>query len=106
MTDLDELDLQVTGEIWSWRGPAPYFFVSVPAAECRQLHEISTSVTYGWGLIPVRAHVGATEWQTSLFPKDGLYLVPLKGAVRRAERLDVGDTVTVGLTVAPRRMPG
>jgi hypothetical protein len=51
-------------------------------------------------MIPVRARIGATEWQTSLFPKDGLYVVPLKDAVRRAEGLDEGDTVTVRLTVA------
>ena len=59
-------------------------------------------MTYGWGMIPVRARIGATEWETSLFPKDGLYVVPLKDAVRRAERLDDGDTVTVRLTVADR----
>jgi hypothetical protein len=63
---------------------------------------VSTGVTDGWGMIPVRARVGATEWETSLFPKDGLYVVPLKDAVRRAEGLDEGDTVTVRLTVADR----
>ena len=25
------MDLDVTGEIWHWRGPAPYYFVTVPA---------------------------------------------------------------------------
>ena len=40
---------------------------------------------------------------TSLFPKDGGYLVPVKDAVRRAEGLEQGDVVTVQLTVAPRR---
>ncbi len=42
-------------------------------------------------MIPVRARIGATEWNTSLFPKDGLYVVPVKDAVRRAEGLDEGD---------------
>jgi hypothetical protein len=51
-------------------------------------------------MIPVRARIGATEWRTSLFPKDGLYVVPVKGAVRHAEGLEEGDTVTVRLTVA------
>jgi len=56
-------------------------------------------VSYGWGMIPVAARIGATGWTTSLFPKDGRYIVPVKAGVRRAERLDVGDTVTVRLTV-------
>ncbi|SDY18862.1 protein of unknown function [Modestobacter sp. DSM 44400] len=93
-------DLEVTGDVWHWRGPAPFFFVTVPADESQHLHAVSTAVTYGWGMIPVRARIGATEWTTSLFPKDGLYLVPVKDAVRRAEELDEGDTVTVRLTVA------
>lgn len=36
---------------------------------------------------------------TSLFPKDGLYIVPVKLGVRKAEGIEVGDTVTVRLTV-------
>jgi hypothetical protein len=51
-------------------------------------------------MIPVLAQVGDTEWETSLFPKNGLYVVPLKDAVRAAEGLDEGETVTVRLTVA------
>jgi hypothetical protein len=50
-------------------------------------------------MIPVTVRIGATEWTTSLFPKDDRYLVPLKAAVRRAEKLEEGDTVTVRLTV-------
>jgi hypothetical protein len=67
------------------------------------LHALSRAVTYGWGMIPLRARIGATEWATSLWPKEGLYIVPVKDAVRRAEGLDVGDTVTVRLTVAGPR---
>ncbi len=93
-------DLDFTGAIWHWRGPSPYHFVTVPEEESTFLHEVSTVVTYGWGMIPVKARIGATEWETSLFPKDGLYVVPVKDAVRRAEGLDVGDTITVRLSVA------
>ena len=56
-------------------------------------------MSYGWGMIPVTGLIGATEWTTSLFPKDGRYVVPLKTVVRRAEGLDVGDVVAVRLTV-------
>jgi hypothetical protein len=50
-------------------------------------------------MIPVTARIGATKWTTSLYPKDGRYIVPVKADVRRAERLEVGDQVTVRLSV-------
>ena len=97
---LTGMDLEFTGDLWHWRGPSPYYFVTVPEEESSDLHAISTAVTYGWGMIPVRARIGATEWETSLFTKDGRYVVPVKDAVRRAEGLDEGDTITLRLTVA------
>lgn len=103
LSEPDGLDVDFTGGLWYWRGPSPFYFVSVPDEEIRELHALSRAVTYGWGMIPVRARIGATEWATSLWPKDGLYIVPVKDAVRRAEGLDVGDTVTVRLTVAARK---
>ena len=48
-------------------------------------------LTYGWGVIPARVVVGDTEWTTSLFPKDGRYLVPLKDRIRKAEGIELGD---------------
>jgi hypothetical protein len=46
-------------------------------------------------MIPVRVRIGETAWRTSLFPKEGRYLVPLKQAVRRAEGFAEGDVVDV-----------
>ncbi len=96
--DHDGMDMEFSGEIWQWRGPAPYYFVTVPEEESLDLQELSTAVTYGWGMIPVWVRIGDTEWATSLWPKDGRYVVPLKDVVRKAEGLDEGDTVTVRLT--------
>lgn len=85
--------------MWFWRGPSPYHFVTVPEEECAALAAASASVTYGWGMIPVAARIGGTRWTTSLFPKNGGYIVPLKDVVRKGEALAVGDTVTIRLTV-------
>lgn len=93
------MKLEFSGEIWFWRGPAPHHFMTVPDEECAELEAASAFVTYGWGMIPVTAQIGATEWTTSLFPKDGRYIVPVKASVRNAEGLELGDTVTVRLTV-------
>ena len=50
-------------------------------------------------MIPVRVRVGRTTWATSLFPKDGGYIVPIRASARAAERLEEGATVAVGLDV-------
>lgn len=94
------VDLEFSGEIWFWRGPAPWHFITVPEHECSQLETMSSAVTYGWGMIPVTVEIGKTRWTTSLWPKDGRYIVPLKTDVRGAEALKLGDTVTVHLTVS------
>ena len=93
------VDVEFSGQVWRWKGPSPYHFVTVPAAQSDDLRETSALVTYGWGMIPVEVHIGTTTWTTSLFPKDGGYVLPLKDRVRRAEAIEVGDAVTVRLTV-------
>ena len=93
------MDLEFSGEIWFWRGPAPWFFVTVPDPECAEIAAAASLVTYGWGMIPVAARIGTTGWTTSLWPKDGAYLVPIKAFVRKAEGLELGEPVTVLLTV-------
>ena len=94
------MDLEFTGEVWEWRGPAPHHFVTVPEDECADLEATAAMVSYGWGMIPVTVHLGESRWTTSLWPKDGRYIVPLRLAVRRAEGIEIGDTVTVHLTVS------
>jgi len=91
--------IEFNGEIWFWRGPAPWFYITVPEEQSRDLKTISGFVTYGWGMIPVNVRIGKTEWKTSLFPKDGRYIVPIKASVREAENLAAGDHVTVRLEV-------
>lgn len=87
------------GKIFYWRGPAPHYFVSVPEEQSLDLKAISGFVTYGWGMIPVRVQIGGSQWTTSLFPKDGRYLVPIRLNIRKAEDLEVDDEVTVQLEV-------
>ena len=93
------MDLEFSGEVFEWRGPSPYYFVSVPDEECSAIEAVAAQVTYGWGVIPVAARIGSTPFTTSLFPKDGGYLVPLKDKVRRAEGLELGDVTAIRLTL-------
>lgn len=84
--------------IWYWRGPAPYHYVTVPEVVRDGLREWAF-ISYGWGMIPVTATIGETTWPTSLFPKDGGYVLPLRDSVRAAEDLAIDDTPSVILRV-------
>ena len=93
------MNIEFNGRILFWKGPAPWFFVTVPAKQSLDLQAILGFVTYGWGMIPADVRIGKTGWKTSLFPKDGYYIVPIKASVRKAENLEEGDKVTVRLEV-------
>ena len=93
------MEIDFTGTIIFWKGPAPFFFIAVPAEQSQDIKAVSSMVTYGWGVIPVLVRIGKTEFTTSLFPKDGLYLVPIKVSVRKAEGLEKGDQVQVHLEI-------
>lgn len=93
------LTLNFSGPVWYWRGPAPHYFVTVPAEQAQQIRAAARLVTYGWGMIPVRARVGDSEWKTSLFPREELYILPIKLMIRKAEKIEEGDDVTVQLDV-------
>jgi len=93
------MNIQFNAPIWFWRGPAPWYFVTEPEQQRHDLKAISGAVTYGWGMIPATVRIGKTTWKTSLFPKDGSYIVPIKTTVRKAEKLAEGDTVTIHLEV-------
>src|SRR5215218_7753693 len=91
------MDQEFVGEVIEWRGPAPYYFVSVPEEESAVLRGAASAAGYGWGMLPIRVRIGSTEWKTSLWQKDGGYLIPLKDAVRKPEGLDAGDAVDIRL---------
>lgn len=93
------MHLEFSGVIFHWRGPSPYLFVKVPPEQGAEIKAVAGLVTYGWGVIPVRVRVGRTEWKTSLFPKDGSYLVPIRMSAQKAENLKEGDTVKIRLEV-------
>ena len=42
------MNIEFNGKIFIWRGPAPWFFVAVPADHSRDIKTISNLVTYGW----------------------------------------------------------
>ena len=100
------MELEFSGEVFTWRGPAPYYFVRVPKEEAAEIADNAALVTYGWGMIPVEVTIGDTVWATSLWPREGAYVVPLKDRIRTAEEIFEGDVVTVRLSVDLAAGPG
>jgi hypothetical protein len=80
-----------------WRGPSPFHFAQIPEDIAAEIKLAAPTLTYGWGVIPATVTVGSTSVTTSLIPRDGGYLVPLKDALRKPEAFVIGDVITVEL---------
>ncbi|MDF7777235.1 DUF1905 domain-containing protein [Sphingomonas sp. AOB5] len=93
-------DISFSGEAFEWRGPAPFVFVAVPEEHTGEVRYAAQLASYGWGVVPVQAEIDGTGFRTSLFPRDGGYLLPLKVAVRKETGIVLGDQVTVQMRIA------
>jgi hypothetical protein len=98
----DETAISFEATVICWRGPAPWFYAPVPIEHAAALRQASRIASYGWGVIPVAARIGDVTFNTSLFPKDATYLLPLKSAVRRRADITAGDVIQVEMTVQPK----
>jgi hypothetical protein len=93
------LELEFETAIVHWRGPAPWFYAPIPADRADDVRHAARIASYGWGCVPVEARVAGVPFTTSLFPKDGGYLLPIKVAVRKAAGVTAGDGVAVEMTI-------
>lgn len=93
------MNFEFSGSVFEWRGPSPFYFVELPASVAAEILAMAKQLTYGWGVIPVLVKIGSTEFTTSLIPKNGGYLLPLKDAVRKPESLAVGSLPAVSLSL-------
>ncbi|MGI5521616.1 DUF1905 domain-containing protein [Micromonospora sp. CA-259024] len=93
------MEYEFEGAVWEWRGPSPYHFVTIPPECADMVRQLASAVTYGWGMIPVEVRLGKSRWRTSLFPKDGGYVLPLRDSVRNKEDIALDDVVRIRLVV-------
>ena len=92
-------DITFEAAIVEWRGPAPFLFAPVPEHLVGEIRYAALSESYGWGVVPVVARVGDSEFTTSLFPRGGTYLLPVKVAVQRSEGVGLGDRIVVSMRI-------
>jgi hypothetical protein len=89
----------VKSELIEWRGPAPYYFVRIDQQISEYIKSDAKFVSYGWGVVPIYGKVGQNQFTTSLIPREGIYLIPIKDAVRKAESLELGELVEVSFNL-------
>ena len=99
----------VKGKLWRWQSkakdgapsPVAWFFITIDGPVAEAIRAASPGRTAAWGSVYVSATIGATSWRTSLFPSKevGGYMLPVKAAVRKAERLTEGDIVLMSITI-------
>ncbi|MDP9027053.1 MAG: DUF1905 domain-containing protein [Actinomycetota bacterium] len=83
--------------LWQWMARRDeWFFVSVPEDISEEITARTDGVRGGFDSVPVEVTIGATSWRTSIFPGgDGRYSLPLKKAVRVAEKIERDSAVDV-----------
>ena len=100
----------LTTQLWIWttdKASARWHFLTLSGKVAEAIHALALMRRLeggrkrGWGSIKVRATVGDTSWETSIFPAKemGGWLLPVKAAVRKAEGLVAGDMVRVVVAV-------
>ena len=95
------MEFDFVGRVVEWRGPAPFYFVAIPAAESADIKAVAKGIEY-WGQVPVIVRIRDTQFSTALFPRDGRYLLPLKNTVRKSARIALDEIVAVQLSVGRR----
>jgi hypothetical protein len=89
-----------TGKLWRYEGPGGWFFVTIDKKTAHGIRFFSEARASALGSVKVRAKLGKTAWETSLFPtKAGEYLLAIKAPVRKKENVSEGDSIRVSLAL-------
>lgn len=88
---------EIQGKVIEWRGPAPFYFVATPSEITDEIEIYKRELSYGWGVIPARITIGDVSVTTSLIPRAGTFLIPLKDAIRKPNGIELGQTVSIRL---------
>lgn len=94
-------EFQIKTKVWVYPGMAAWRFATIPKEISEEISEVFAPFKRGWGSLKVRVSLGKTVWETSIFPdkKEGVYLLPLKAAVRKKEAIEDEDEVEFKLEI-------
>jgi len=91
------MEFEFEGEVIEWRGPAPFYFIATPKEITVEIEACKNELSYGWGVIPARVTIGKVTETTSLIPRNGSFLVPIKNALRVPNKIELGDWISLRL---------
>ncbi len=92
---------KLKSKVWQYPGMAGWYFLTLPKKYSQHIAKLFADQKRGWGSLPVTITISQTTWNTSIFPdkKSGTYLLPLKAAVRKKEKLTANQLVTYLLEI-------
>lgn len=89
------MEFTFTSELIEWRGPAPFYFIPTPEKHTSEFKAIAKDKSYGWGVLYANITLPGEYWKTTLMPKDGRYLIPIKKAIRIKHGFELGQPIKV-----------
>jgi len=90
-----EYEFKIVGELFEWRGPAPFYFIKVDPKSSAIIKKSAAALSYGWGVLHIHGEVSKLQFQTALIPKDGVYYLPIKNEIRKKLDLQLDDEIKV-----------
>lgn len=89
-------EYKIKAKVWKWPGDAGWHFVNVDKKISADIRKAIPK-----GFVKIRAQIGKTAWDTSLFPhkESDSYLLSIMAAVRKNESIFEGDEVKVAFKI-------
>ena len=96
------LDETFKAKLWTQESTGAWHFVTLPADLSKRIRVLTTGQRKPFGSFRVKASIGLSSWETSLFhdTKRNAFLLPVKADVRRKEKIKPGDIIEVSIMLA------
>lgn len=91
---------QIKEKIFKWQGKGAWFFIRINEKTSEDIRDKFGEFAKGWGSLPVNVTLGNSNWKTAIFPeKSKAYLLPIKSQIRKVEKINEGDLVSLTLEI-------
>ncbi|MDR2206685.1 MAG: DUF1905 domain-containing protein [Flavobacteriaceae bacterium] len=96
-----KIHYQFSSKLWKTAEAGGWYFITLPSELSKEIREIFKTEEEGWGRLKATAKVGKTEWQTAIWfdTKKNAYLLPIKSAVRKKEKLAENQEIKADLCI-------
>lgn len=94
--DVNKIAYMFSATVWY----SEWYFVSLPKDTANEIREFFKNFEEGWGRLKTTAKTGNSEWKTAIWfdTKRQTYLLPIKAAIRKKEKIEPGQNIEVTLS--------